>query len=545
MSLIILRKVNIMNTAIFVVFLVAFLIRLISLNQSLWLDEAVVANNILRHSYLELVTKFALTDFHPPLYYLFMKLWTSLFGLSEIALRFPSVIFSLLTGVVIYKLAKLTNSKDQNLPFWATAFYLFNPLVIYYSQEARMYGAISFLLMSYLFLINKLIANSNPQITNDKSNSKFKITNDKHKREIVIMGLVRQQAHNNPTCYLLLTTYSVGFLSLSTFYGSVFFFVALSMYFLFRRNYFLFILNSVFLLLNSLLLSPLLFSQLTNAKAALSLVPNWSLVLGKANLKNLLLIFIKFTSGRISFEPKWFYYLVAGGWAGVCWSLLAKNSNDKIQISNQIQNSKSQTINTQERMSSWGWSRRLGGIITPLNSYFLLLTSNLYLFLLSSTLFLAFGVSFIAPMLQYFRFLYLVPLLAILLATGASKTSQRVLLLTGFVLFSLFYLLFPQFHREDWKGLAAGLPRNAVIVSIPSSLEGINYYLKGKSYELRDIRSIYNLKLKIKNLTVIPYTFDIYGIDHVTLLSGLGYMQIGKHSFRGVELEKWSLPLQE
>src|SRR3989344_8120801 len=107
MSLIILRKVNIMNIAIFVILLVAFLIRLISLNQSLWLDEAVVANNILRYSYLEIITKFAPTDFHPPLYYLFMKLWTSFFGLSEVALRFPSITFSLLTGVVIYLISRL------------------------------------------------------------------------------------------------------------------------------------------------------------------------------------------------------------------------------------------------------------------------------------------------------------------------------------------------------------------------------------------------------------------------------------------------------
>ncbi|NCN22390.1 glycosyltransferase family 39 protein, partial [Candidatus Falkowbacteria bacterium] len=81
------------NKIIFFVFLLAFLIRLIGINQSLWLDEATTARVVQQYNYQEIITKFSPNDFHPPLYYLFMKFWTNIFGYSEVALRFPSIIF--------------------------------------------------------------------------------------------------------------------------------------------------------------------------------------------------------------------------------------------------------------------------------------------------------------------------------------------------------------------------------------------------------------------------------------------------------------------
>ncbi|MGB3020262.1 MAG: glycosyltransferase family 39 protein, partial [Microgenomates group bacterium] len=117
----------------------AFLARVINLNQSLWLDETTTANVVMRYGYLDIITKFSPHDFHPPLYYLFVKFWTNIFGYSEIALRMPSVMASMLTGYVIYKLAE-GKKLGKSLAFWAAAFFLFNPLVVYYSQEARMYA---------------------------------------------------------------------------------------------------------------------------------------------------------------------------------------------------------------------------------------------------------------------------------------------------------------------------------------------------------------------------------------------------------------------
>src|SRR3990167_9720556 len=134
-----------MNKKLLIILFLAFLVRLIALDQSVWLDEAVTANVVANYSYSEIITKFSPTDFHPPLFYLVEKFWTNIFGYSETTLRFPSIIFSLLTGWIIYLIGKRmkddpTSSRHDvgtTLGAWAAALFLFNPLIIYYSQEAR------------------------------------------------------------------------------------------------------------------------------------------------------------------------------------------------------------------------------------------------------------------------------------------------------------------------------------------------------------------------------------------------------------------------
>ena len=71
----------------------SFLLRIINLNQSLWLDEAIGALVVKDMNFIDIATKFAVADNHPPLYYLMLSLWTSIFGYSEISLRMPSVFF--------------------------------------------------------------------------------------------------------------------------------------------------------------------------------------------------------------------------------------------------------------------------------------------------------------------------------------------------------------------------------------------------------------------------------------------------------------------
>lgn len=91
---------------IFIVVFVAALTRLIAINQSLWLDEGTTWRVVHGYSYPHILTEFLPFDFHPPLYYFLIKAWTSIFGYSELSLRMPSVIFSLLTGFIVYITAK-------------------------------------------------------------------------------------------------------------------------------------------------------------------------------------------------------------------------------------------------------------------------------------------------------------------------------------------------------------------------------------------------------------------------------------------------------
>ena len=188
-----------LNKKIILIFLAAFLIRLIALNQSLWLDEAVTANVVRNFRFSQIVNGFSPTDFHPPLYYLFMKLWTNFFGYSEIALRMPSVLFSLLTGYVIYLIGGI----------WSAAFFLFNPLIVYYSQEARMYMMATFLLTAGLFYF--LHMSSSDSIGGSRKIDSRLRGNDKHS---IFFGVF----------------ISLAFLS---FYGSLFFIAALFFFFFF------------------------------------------------------------------------------------------------------------------------------------------------------------------------------------------------------------------------------------------------------------------------------------------------------------------------
>lgn len=429
-----------MNKKIFFVFFFAFVIRLIALNQSLWLDEAVTAKVVMDYRFTEIVSIFSPTDFHPPLYYLFMKLWTNMFGYSEIALRMPSVLFSLMTGYVVYLIGGI----------WAASFFLFNPLIVYYSQEGRMY------MLSTLFLTGALY---------------------------YLLASLRVNKLKNKIFFGLFI--SLAFL---TFYGSIFFIASMLLYLLFKKQYKFFIVSLLALIVSLLVISPLLYKQLINSKTALTSVTNWSLVLGKANIKNLLLIPIKFSIGRISFYPKWLYWGIAGIW-------------------------------------------------TAFVSFQILKIKKVFLFyyLIIFPLFLGFCVSFFAPMLQYFRFIYLIPIIAILLAKK-NVTVYHYGVAIGFTIFSLAYLLFPQFHREDWKSLVKNLPKNKPVYMIVSSSDPVKYY--SQNLKINDLASLQVGKLE-KEITVVPFSVGVYGLDYKGLLSKNNYQLKKEVSFREVTFEQW------
>jgi len=439
-----------MNKKIFFVFLFAFLIRLIALNQSLWLDEAVTANVVRHFNLTQIISKFSPTDFHPPLYYLFMKLWTNLFGYSEIALRMPSILFSLMTGYVVYLIGGV----------WAMAFFLFNPLIVYYSQEARMYMMVTFLLTAALYFFLKILST--------------KGLDSRLRGNDILLGLF----------------ISLAFL---TFYGSIFLIVSFLIYYLYKKNYKFFILNTLYFILITLLISPLLYQQLINSKVALSQVTNWSLVLGKANLKDLLLIPVKFSIGRISFYPKWLYWGIAGGWTGFVMLTIKTVFQKTVFI---------KTV----------------------------------FYLLIFPLILGFLVSFFTPMLQHFRFIYLIPILAIILASGKKTSMYRYIEVTGFVIFSLVYLLSSQFHREDWKSLVKSLPKNVPVYMIMSSSDPVKYY--SRNLTINNLASLQVSEFE-KEITVIPFSFGVHGLDYKSLLSNKGYQLKKEISFREVTYERW------
>ncbi len=454
------------------IFLLALLTRFIALDQSLWLDEGITAKVVRQFNLIEIIQRFSPADFHPPLYYLFMKLWTNIFGYSEIALRFPSIIFSLLAGWFVYLIGKRLVNKKVGL--WPAAFFLFNPLIVYYSQEARMYMMVTFLLTAAVYFIIRSIPNFFASVGSSSHSRSPKSQKNWYLRS------------NN---LFLANLFLV--LSLMTFYGSIFLIIPILLIFLFKKQYEYFLVSFLILTSAFLILLPLLYQQYLNSRQTLIAVANWKAVLGPASLKNLLLIPLKFVVGRVSFEPKVLYYLLSGLWTAIIFYFAGK-----------------------------GAKKEKKGLILALMLIFPIVLGFLF--------------SVFTPLFQYFRFLYLIPLLAILLAFGTQKTSiYRYIVISGFVLFSFIYLLNPNFHREDWKSLAKTLPNKAIVCMIPSSADPLVYYRKDISI------------IPLPHCTpgprtiVIPYTADIHGVDYKKTLRDKGFKQEKTLNFRQLQYEVW------
>lgn len=140
--------------------LVGLLVRLASLDKvdGLWNDEYIAW----RMSTLNLdflLTKGIFYNCHMPFYYLFLKVWTFLFGNADIVLRLSSVLVGLLNIVSCYFLGK--EYKDQKTGLFCSLFAALSGFLIYFSQEVRLYGLI-FLISTWIaFYFIKTIRNLN------------------------------------------------------------------------------------------------------------------------------------------------------------------------------------------------------------------------------------------------------------------------------------------------------------------------------------------------------------------------------------------------
>lgn len=142
----------------FSIFFLGILLRLGLLfrPEQLWFDE-ILSLYISRYndSIKNLISFIQSGEYHPPLYYILMFYWSRVFGVGEIAIRTPSVVFGVLSLFLIYIFSrKLFSRKVSLLALFLLAI---NPLHIEYSIEARPYAMFAFLglLASYFLLLLK------------------------------------------------------------------------------------------------------------------------------------------------------------------------------------------------------------------------------------------------------------------------------------------------------------------------------------------------------------------------------------------------------
>ncbi len=250
------------------VLIVGLILRLINLNQSLWLDEAINVLATKNYSFLSLITEYSKGDFHPPGWFIILWFWTKLFGYSEIAIRIPSVIFGVISIYVTFLIGKKLISKEVGVI--AALLLCLNPLHIYYSQEARMYAMATLAVLVNIFILLKLVKG-------EKLNLIFLILSN--------MALLASD------------------------------YIA---YFIFPAELFLLLLKKkeiikkwAVALIIALVLGiwwlPIFLSQLNVGSVASSNLPTWKFVVGAFDFKTLPLTFVKFIIGRISLADKVVY----------------------------------------------------------------------------------------------------------------------------------------------------------------------------------------------------------------------------------------------
>lgn len=106
-----------------------------SLDKSFWFDEA-ISWSFAKQDISQLLQATA-SDNHPPFYYLFLHFWLKL-NQSEIFLRFPSIVFGLISVFLIYLIGKkLINEK---VGISSAVLMALSPLHVYFSAETRMYS---------------------------------------------------------------------------------------------------------------------------------------------------------------------------------------------------------------------------------------------------------------------------------------------------------------------------------------------------------------------------------------------------------------------
>lgn len=133
------------------IFFLGAVLRIYGLDaENLWYDEVGSVNLALRNM------GSVFFKFHnSPLYFLLLKCWIKMWGVSEFALRSLSVIFGACSILLIYKLAKKLFNKNVGL---FSAFLLsISPIHIFYSQEARNYSLLLFLTLLSMYIFIKII----------------------------------------------------------------------------------------------------------------------------------------------------------------------------------------------------------------------------------------------------------------------------------------------------------------------------------------------------------------------------------------------------
>ncbi len=248
---------------------IGFIIRLINLNQSLWLDEAINIMASHDNSLWQMISQYALADFHPPGWFIILWVINHIFGYSEIVSRFPSLIFGTISIYLIYIVAK--KIFNDRVGILSAVFLSINGLHIFYSQEARMYSFATCAVLLNIYFFLKLIKKEN------------------YSQFLYAISAV-----------LVLSSDYLSYL--------IFFPQFIYLFFYERQAIKRWVISLIPGAMVFLIWLPFFYQQLNIGLQTAVNLSTWNAVVGGFSLKQPGLTFIKFIIGRISFDDKTLYY---------------------------------------------------------------------------------------------------------------------------------------------------------------------------------------------------------------------------------------------
>ena len=446
-------------------------IRLVGLSQSLWLDEAIEWWAVTSFSLRQLLFGYMAGDFNPPGHHLLLWFWVRVFGDTEISLRFPSVLFGLGIVYLTYKITKLIlGNKDEvvgipGLPLRTShisaIFAAFSGLLIYYSQEARMYSMAAFFTAGAFYFL----------IKNELSEKKLGLN------------------------YILFSIFFAAGL-----YSHYLVWLLLPLMFITGRKY-------IFPLVAALPWIPMLLKQLASGLSAAG-NPVWA-NLSQTSVKNLLLVPVKFATGRVPFPHSGGLVMLTVVFLIAFWILAANGIKD---LSDKKETKRVLTI-------------LLGWIIWPLG--------------------LGAIIGIFVPVFSYFRLLFILPPVIILASIGAIRIRWLLEpMVLGMMIVSAVYVSGDTYARENWAGATADIESHemgATVVIHPAVRPPFDYYDRGRSTVIPSTE-FSNFKFQILNsFWYLPYAQPIFDVNDSTrqTFESQNFKRTYQKHFRGVTVEHW------
>jgi mannosyltransferase len=128
--------------------------------QSYHHDEVITAGRVLPGSFIHMLREVRASESNPPLYYVLAWGWSKLFGTGEVGLRSLSALFGAATIPVAYLIGKELLSRRAGLI--TAALVAVNPMLIWYSQEARSYSLLVLLCAASLLFFLRARSSGDP-----------------------------------------------------------------------------------------------------------------------------------------------------------------------------------------------------------------------------------------------------------------------------------------------------------------------------------------------------------------------------------------------